>query len=428
MDRVGAMSIFGFDIYEKYPQIIEIMKHKNSFKKIGMLAQLSIMFRAFYNIDKAMKEMSEICIRLKQQFSQENLDKLQSTSDILNLIERGIVELRESFKCHIFASNYSIVYQMIAFSILTNHSEKLTAQHQSDIASILGSISDVESANVPVMIKNIADLIGEKHEKFHEVDIKTAVKWLKENCASAYNLFNDFMERHGHRSINELDFSAKPWSMEPEKVIEMIKSNLSIGTALKSDSSTKKITSEEIVENFKTPLNSVQQYIMKKILPKCQNGVRLRELAKSKLVMSVNEIRRALILLSKTLVKEGLLPDKDLFFFLSIKEIKDIIASRDGKLIAKAIRRQKIFPKLNELKFPELTFDIPRPIQFERNSNEPVAKGDVLVEGAPICGGVVTARACVCKSFADINKLQKGDILITYGICYNGFSCKCRFK
>lgn len=32
-----------------------------------------------------------------------------------------------------------------------------------------------------------------------------------------------------------------------------------------------------------------------------------------------------------------------------------------------------------------------------------------------MCGGVVTAKACICKSFADVVKLEKGDILITYG-------------
>ena len=31
-----------------------------------------------------------------------------------------------------------------------------------------------------------------------------------------------------------------------------------------------------------------------------------------------------------------------------------------------------------------------------------------------VCSGVVTARACVIESISEIEKLQKGDILITY--------------
>lgn len=32
----------------------------------------------------------------------------------------------------------------------------------------------------------------------------------------------------------------------------------------------------------------------------------------------------------------------------------------------------------------------------------------------PVCSGVVTARACVIGTFSEINKLQRGDILVTY--------------
>jgi pyruvate,water dikinase len=32
----------------------------------------------------------------------------------------------------------------------------------------------------------------------------------------------------------------------------------------------------------------------------------------------------------------------------------------------------------------------------------------------PVCGGIIKGTACVIKSFSEINKLQKGDILITF--------------
>lgn len=420
MDRIGAMSLIGYDVYEKYSQIIEIAKYENSFRT-KKFAPLLMMLPSLINLNKYMKEMTEICLRLKQQFSQERLNQLRASSDVLKLFEKGLIDLDTVIRDHIAASNNSIIFQMIAFSILTNKSEKLTMQHRNDIALILGSMTDVESANVPEMIKNIADLIDEanKREEFLAIDNKSAVEWLRENCSPACNLFHAFMERHGHRSMNELDFISKPWSMVPENIIEMIKTNLSISSAptATSDNSNRITTPNEIVENLKTPLGSIQKFIMKKILPKCQNGVRQREFAKSKLVTTVNEIRRAAFHLSKMMVNEGLLPDQDLFFFLTITEIKDVIGGRNGKLIAKAIRRQRIFPRLDELKFSDVTFGIPRPVKFEvNNNNEPVAKGDVLVEGTPVCNGVVTARACVCKSFLDVKQLQKGDILITYGM------------
>lgn len=415
MDRVSGMSVFGCDIYEKYPEIVEIGQYRNSFSSRNKFLDFFRMLVTIYNVDKCLEEMLEVCEKAKDQLSQKRLDRLQTSSDILSLVLRSIADLEVVVYNHMVASNRSTIFQMIAFSILTNKSDKLTMQHQSDIALILGSMSDVESANVPEMISDIAARIAfeQKHAEFVEVDSTTAVQWLEENCAPASKLLKDFMKRHGHRSINELDFIAKPWSMEPEKVIEMIKSNL-----INAGGSTKKsqMTTDEIVASLKTPLGSVQKYLIRKTMPKSQDGVRHRELAKSRLVMVTNEIRRAVIHLGKTMVHEGLLPDKELVFFLSLGEIKDVVASREGKLVAKAIRRQKLFPKLNEMKFTEITFGIPRPLSFEsNNNNEPAVKGDVLIRGTPVCGGVITAKACVCKSFAEVNQLQKGDILVTYG-------------
>jgi hypothetical protein len=48
-------------------------------------------------------------------------------------------------------------------------------------------------------------------------------------------------------------------------------------------------------------------------------------------------------------------------------------------LIQNAIRRQKVYEKLNELKFPEVMFGVPKPIS-ENSANFEV-DGDVLARG-----------------------------------------------
>ena len=72
-----------------------------------------------------------------------------------------------------------------------------------------------------------------------------------------------------------------------------------------------------------------------------------------------------------------------------------------------------MFSKWNELKFPDLSYGVPRPI----NNLEIVQTNEdgVLVRGTPVCGGLVKGRACVLLSFSEVYKIQKGDILITYG-------------
>lgn len=409
------MSLFGCDVFEKYPELHGISRHRNSFKNSTSYASLNMMYQSIFLIDKFMVDIEEASEKVKARMSQESLNKLKNSSDVWESIERSLADFEVASFTHSRASSNSVLFQLLAFGCFVNKSKKLTTQHQSDIALILGSISDVESANVPEMIKEIAGkiVLQKKHEEFLKVDRTEATAWLSVNCTSSHELLEAFIKRHGHRSINELDFIAKPWSVEPEKIIDMIKSNLSFGSSM-TDGRSKVKTEDEIIESFKTPLGKISKYFVRKLLPKCQRGVQRREDTKSKLVFVVNEIRRGVNYLGQMLVNEGYLPDKELIFHLTNLEIKDLIASRDGKLVAKAIRRQKMFPKLNELKFPELSFGFPRPLKVQL-SDQIYSKGDILVQGVPVCGGTVVGKACVCKSFADVNKIQKGDILITYG-------------
>lgn len=41
--------------------------------------------------------------------------------------------------------------------------------------------------------------------QFLEVDAKAGVEWLEQNCASAARLFKNFIKRHAHRSIKEVN-------------------------------------------------------------------------------------------------------------------------------------------------------------------------------------------------------------------------------
>lgn len=412
------MAIFGYDLYEKYPEVIEIARYRNSFRNSRNFAQLFVLYDAIYKIGKYLEEMTEVCARVNAQFSQERLNLLKTSSDIWDLVEKGVQEISIVGYHHMTASHNSMIYQMLIFSFLTSSSDKLTLEHQADISLILSSMNDVESANVPVMVNQIAASIAysKKREQFLEVENQLAVAWLKSNCSSAYELFESFLKRHGHRSINELDLMATSWSMDPELVITMIKTNLIASAATGGiNTSSEASNPDKIVESLKTRLGSISKFFIQKLLPRAQNGVRNREIAKSRLVAVVNEVRRAVIHLAKVMVNEGILPDKDLIFHLSMNEIKAVIVSSDFKLIAKAVRRQKLFPKACELKFPDVTFGIPAPLIWNSSDKSNEATGDVLVTGIPVCGGVVKARACVCKSFADVDKLQKGDILITYG-------------
>jgi hypothetical protein len=57
-----------------------------------------------------------------------------------------------------------------------------------------------------------------------------------------------------------------------------------------------------------------------------------------------------------------------------------ILKTRSSRLINNAIRRQKIFPTLNELKFDEIMFGVPRS-NAEKIQREEIFEDDILVKG-----------------------------------------------
>lgn len=58
------------------------------------------------------------------------------------------------------------------------------------------------------------------------------------------------------------------------------------------------------------------------------------------------------------------LPDADLIFFFTHTELNDLVrGSATGGLVAKAVRRRRIHPQLDELVFPEISLGVPRPVE-----------------------------------------------------------------
>lgn len=103
---------------------------------------------------------------------------------------------------------------------------------------------------------------------------------------------------------------------------------------------------------------------LKFFVPRCRNAVTSRERTKSLLIRTIHCFRLAYRRLAQLLVWDGKIPDADLVFFLTHSDLRDLVQSgRGAALIAKAVRRRKLYPEMDGLVFPELSLGIPRPIQ-----------------------------------------------------------------
>lgn len=310
------------------------------------------LFQSTFSMKKHLENVKNIRKDLIAMISSDIIRKFETSAILYRFIGKSFESLSNIGMNHFKVTNSNLCFQLIAFSILTKGSVEITNEHQNDMKLILNSINsgNVEMAEkVHQMLKEISSIIvnSGKCKEFQRIDKTAAINWMKNSCKEAFDLFEKFIIEHDHASLNELEFIPQTFAIEPENVIDMIKTKLKFEGIEKDGASF--LTPDEVIENLKTPLNDLSKFILRKIIFKIQEGVNCEEESKSNLEGAIDLLRKALIVLSGKMLNEGLLPSKDLIFHLTWNEIRDVIIHRDSGLIVKALRRQKLFPQLNEL-------------------------------------------------------------------------------
>lgn len=122
---------------------------------------------------------------------------------------------------------------------------------------MLGSCKDLESAEVPKLLEEIAFEIYSRNraDDFVQVTPTEGMKWLNENCPTAHNLIGAFLRKHGHRALKEYDLMAITWGMKEDQVVEMIQTTVKGILSNRKDLAAKKkdLTDQDIIDQLKSP-------------------------------------------------------------------------------------------------------------------------------------------------------------------------------
>lgn len=103
-------------------------------------------------------------------------------------------------KCRIYFIILSLFGFIILFFLV------LTPNHYVDFAVILSSCEDVISAEVPFYLEKIASLLKDNlnaHE-FCQLSGSAGLDWIRK-YTSVKNILDEFLNKHGHRSLNEVN-------------------------------------------------------------------------------------------------------------------------------------------------------------------------------------------------------------------------------
>lgn len=168
------------------------------------------------------------------------------------------------------------------FSTLAEGRKEFTADYLKDITTLLSSCENAESAEIPVLLEEIASTLlrcnSAKAHEFCDVSPDQGIAWLTKNCITAYSLFEAFIERHKHRGFQEVctlvcnendkflnlavffklqfDFGYETWGMNPSLVVEMLQKTIRNRKLQNHKKRTTKRTNDEILAELKTPTKS----------------------------------------------------------------------------------------------------------------------------------------------------------------------------
>uniref|UniRef100_A0A914WYM1 Phosphoenolpyruvate synthase n=1 Tax=Plectus sambesii TaxID=2011161 RepID=A0A914WYM1_9BILA len=392
------------------PEMVDIARHRFApmtiyahIRRSFMLLKL-IIYQSKKHLKMAEKRPARITV------PEYPMDKI----DLLDRLESTLAEFGKLGRDHALVSmNSSVTYMFVAMLTRGGAAGEVNADILSDIATIFASCQDVISADVPAAIQKLAQSIWTNHHvaEFCKMTPLEAIHWLRSDEAGECGVqYKDFLLKHGHRGIDELDISGIPWGDQPEQLIPMIQTLLSNEKILFNKK--EQVSVEDALSRLKHPVAGIRRRLLQMMVNVARNGVTQRETCKSYLVHGTNFYRKGFLRLGTMLRNEGYLPDERLIFYLTIPEIRQLILTRSARLVARATRRRKLQAVQNQAAYPLVQIAVPQPIgdsTISRTLEETLME----VKGTPVCQGVVKARARVARTLAEAGDTQPGEILIT---------------
>ncbi|GBM67462.1 putative phosphoenolpyruvate synthase [Araneus ventricosus] len=401
------MSIFGRNIDD--PDMLKYAKEKMT---LGSKPSLKIRLKYYWDLftydlgyKKAKEELDNYHL---------NFLKTKTAKEAFEAILKTVSDFNKFIMYQFDGTENSSNWNMYVFQILCNANGRFDNDVYSDFARLIGTSSNVESAGIPQAMQEVAIQISEDigAEIFRSMTVEDAEKWLQTTSSLSGNWFRQFIKTHGHRCLKELDVHSITWDMNPKLLVKLLQ-NLAGSTREERKKEEESI--DKIFSQLHVPLSFIDKCLLRFVLPNCRRAVRAREAGKSLTIKSYHQWRKGFRHLGKLMVSEGRLPDEELTFFLTIEEIEDLLETRSPSLISRANYRKRMFPILENYKFPEIMQGLPKPMNEEDESAETYEfVADLTMKGIPVSQGVTKGFARVAMTLEEASYLKPGEILITY--------------
>ena len=312
-------------------------------------------------------------------------------------IDQNLALLDESLIYHYAASSYSGSASSTLYQLVDAYFPD-KQQYQSFLSHLLSNIPGIESADILERLQELAGLIKSDRAEAVHFSADELLAHIKGNPV-LLEKYQAFLAHHGHRCIKEAELRNKPWREDETSLMNYLSSIIK---------SPKSLVAKEEELDYKKEFAFVKNPLLKAacitFAKKSRQAVVDREYTKSCLIKIIDLFKTQYARLAALLLSSGLLPDTDLIYFLTHKEIGRLIEGAD--LTPLALRRRKAHQIQQELTFDDVYIGKPVADTFDAEESEGVLRGVPVSNGS--CEGIVH----IVNSAEDANRLQKGEIMV----------------
>ena len=223
--------------------------------------------------------------------------------------------------------------------------------------------------------------------------------------------FAAFMERHGHRGLNEMEPAVPNWRQDPSQVVAIVRSYLDLPEEKSPPATLERQAAERLAltAELGRRMNPVKRALFRKSLGWAQGWVALRERTKSIVVRAARLFDTYVPQAGAMLVEQGAANRPEDLFFLTDSEITRFLLAPGGGHDFRAVvaRRRRELERNRYVRLPERFRGRPVPLPPDLAH----AAGEVL-KGIPVSPGQVTGRARVILDPRTDGPLLPGEILV----------------
>jgi pyruvate,water dikinase len=150
-------------------------------------------------------------------------------------------------------------------------------------------------------------------------------------------LLDTFLQRHGHRCPNEVEFLKPRWMEAPEQVIELIANYLRAGDSVNPIEAEERQRKrrEEAVALIVAQLDPMRRGIFRSLLKRAQQALPIRDNSRYYVTKFLLPMRIVLAELGRRWAEQGWLPSPDDIFFLTLKEIEALVEADTPGAVSK---------------------------------------------------------------------------------------------